>query len=186
MQYEVAIERLGAARGKDIPQVTIKGIYRLFDEMQADDIDHIVRLVEKYENIPSNLYGLVDRLWSERKYWKDQKLNHAEDWKADPDNASGKEFSAFFAVLGEIFLWHTDKLVESNKEGTTVPMDIAEWKRAGCPKTWSPMVDHFLEGYLKMYTTSSESDILLNYMINYKNTLVSARIKRTVNNDGPS
>lgn len=181
MQYDEAIERLGAARGKDIPQVTIKGIYRLFDEMEAKDIEHIVKLVEKYENIPANMYGLIDRLWSERKYWKDQKLNNVDDWKADPDNASGKEFSAFFAVLGEIFLWHTEKLVAINPDGITFPMAINEWKVHGCPKTWSPIVDHFLEGYLKVYTASSQSDILLNYMINYKNNLVNKRIKRTVN-----
>lgn len=181
MQYDEAIEHLCAAKGKDIPQVTIKGIYRLFDEMDAKDIDYIVRLVEKYENIPSNMYGLIDRLWSERKYWKEQKLNNTDDWKADPDNASGKEFSAFFAVLNEIFLWHTEKLVQSNPEGVTVPMDISEWKRSGCPKTWSPIVDNFLTGYLKMYTTTSESNLLLYFMNNYKDTLVKERLKRMYN-----
>lgn len=179
MQYTEAIERLGATRGKEIPQVTIKGIYRLFDEMEAKDIEYIVRLVEKYENVPSNLYGLVDRLWSERKYWKEQKLNNTDDWKADPDNASGAEFSAFMAVMTEILTWHEEKLVERNPDGVIVSMSIVDWKKSGCPKTWSPILDHFLTGYLKMYTATSDSNLLLNFMINHTKILREQRLKRT-------
>lgn len=179
MQYTEAIERLGATRGKEIPQVTIKGIYRLFDEMEAKDIEYIVRLVEKYENVPSNLYGLVDRLWSERKYWKEQKLNATDDWKADPDNASGAEFSAFMAVMTEILVWHEEKLVERNPEGVTVAMSIVDWKKAGCPKTWSPILDDFLIGYLNTYTASTGSKVLFDFMIKYTKTLHNARLKRT-------
>lgn len=183
MQYTEAIERLGATRGKEIPQVTIKGIYRLFDEMEANDVEYIVRLVEKYENVPSNLYGLVDRLWSERKYWKEQNLNNTDDWKADPDNASGKEFSAFMAVMTEILIWHEEKLVERNAEGVTVAMSIVDWKKLGCPKTWSPLLDMFLTAYLKMYTASSDCGGLLDYMIKFKNNIYDERMKRTYNRE---
>lgn len=179
MNYDHFLDRIAAARGKDIPQVTIKGIYRLFDQMQDRDIEHITRLIEKYENVPSNLYGLVDRLWSERKYWLDQQTMNADDWKADPDNASGAEFSAFMAVMTEILAWHEEKLVERNPEGVTVAMSIVDWKKAGCPKTWSPILDNFLIGYLNTYTASTGSKVLFDFMIKYTKTLHNARLKRT-------
>ena len=179
MNYEHFLDRIAAARGKEIPKVTIAGIYRLFDQMQEKDIEHITRLIEKYENVPSNLYGLVDRLWSERKYWLDQQTMNTDNWKADPDNASGAEFSAFMAVMTEILTWHDEKLIQRNPEGLTVAMDIHEWKRAGCPKTWSELLDKFLTGYLKMITASSNSGLLLEYMIKFKNNIHDERIKRT-------
>ena len=180
MQYSEITDRIAAARGKDIPAGTLKEIFKLFDAIEdryrVKDCEQIASMIEAYENVPQNIFGLIKRIRDDLKYRRDQALEHNENWKADPANASGKEFSAFFAVLGEIFLWHELKLAEKNPDGLYAALDIQEWKSAGCPKTWSPILDHFLQGYAKIYTVAPPA--LEEYLINYKKILVEKRLKK--------
>jgi hypothetical protein len=73
-------------------------------------------------------------------------------------------------------LWHELKLVQSNPDGIMSALNIQEWKSAGCPKTWSPLLDHFLQGYLKIYTASPPA--LENYLNNYNKLLVEKRLSK--------
>jgi hypothetical protein len=180
MQYSDYTDRIAAVRGKDIPVTTIKEIFKLFDAIEDKyrirDMEQITTMIETYENVPSNIYGLIKRIRDDIKYRRDQALEHNENWKADPTCANSKEFAAFFAVLGEIMLWHELKLVQSNPDGIMSALNIQEWKSAGCPKTWSPLLDHFLQGYLKIYTASPPA--LENYLNNYNKLLVEKRLSK--------
>lgn len=137
----------------------------------------IVRDFERMERFPSNIYGIVanrieDQFRSER-----QGSYKAELWKAiDADCASSVEWRLFFAITAEIMLWHRAGLAERNPNGTSVPMTSDEWMQQGCPATWSPLLDHFLSGLVKVNNFSTEKREA--FLAEYLDILKSERSKR--------
>lgn len=180
MQYSDYTDRIAAARGKDIPVTTIKEIFKLFDAIEDKyrirDMEQITTMIETYENVPSNIYGLIKRIRDDIKYRREKDFEKNGNWKADPTCATVEEVAAFFAVLNEIRLWHELNLAKRNPDGLKCSLNIQEWKSAGCPKTWSPLLDHFLQGYLKIYTASPPA--LENYLNNYNKLLVEKRLSK--------
>lgn len=181
-RWMALIERLAAARGRDIPPATIKGIYRLFDEMGAKQAESITSLIEEFENVPSNLVGCVKKIWSERKYRLEQEQLYRDKWKAEEGCTTSEEWKWYFAIITEIFDWHYKKLVKRNSEGLTAPIDILEWKRLGCPKTWCPIHDHFFEGFLKAHNLPGKK--CEEFLKKYYEILISERNKRLTTNKG--
>jgi len=152
-QYTDYTDRIGAARGKEIPALTCKQIYKLFDEINnPKEIERIIKLIEEYENVPSNIYGLVKRIWNERRYSNEKSANLSDEWRNAPDCTSPEEWRAFWPVIAEIYTWHMLGLQKYNHDGVTIGLDVMEWHRLGRPKSWSPMIDHFLDLYYKVHS----------------------------------
>lgn len=171
------IERLAGARGKDIPPVTIKGLNKIFDEMGAKQAELTVSMIEKYENLPSNLLGHIKNIWDELKRRKEHDHLNLNKWKAEEGCTNSDEWDWYFKIIVEIFDWHTKRLVKYNHEGLTGPITITEWKKLGCPKSWCPIHDHFFEGYLRAHDLPGSG--CLDYLKQYYTLLVENRKKRT-------
>jgi hypothetical protein len=155
MVFEDLINRLAAARAKDLTIVTVEGLNKLFEEMGEKNAESIVSTLEEFDNVPSNLYGVIKKMWREKKARQDNEHLWKDKWvNKDEGTTTPGEWSAYFAILTEVSLWHSMDLIKKNPNGITIPCDILEWKRLGCPKTWSPILDHFFEGFLKTHSQS--------------------------------
>ena len=121
--------------------------------MGEANAESIVSTIEEYDNVPSNLYGVIKKIWREKKARQDNEYLWKNKWvNTDEGTTTPGEWSVYFSILTEVSLWHSMNLVKKNSDGITVPCDILEWKRLGCPKTWSPILDHFFEGFLKVHS----------------------------------
>lgn len=178
MAFDNLMLRLAAARGKDIPMPTVEGLDRLFREMGPEHAEKVVAMIEEFENVPSNLVGIVKKIWRERKARIASETLQKAEWNVESDEyTTPEEWKLFFAIQEEILLWHSLGLEKYNHEGLTVACDVLEWKRLGCPKTWSPLLDSFLVGFLKVHTGSGK--ICENYLRTFLKMLQDNRVTKT-------
>jgi hypothetical protein len=178
MRWMHLIERLSGARGKDIPAPTIKRLYQLFDEMGAKDAEYVTSVLEDYQNLPSNVAGEVKNIWKSIKGRRDNEQLWRETWQAaNEECTTGEEYHWFFMIVTEVLGWHSKKMVQKNETGLSVPVGILEWKKMGCPKTWCPILDHFLEGFLRAHSLPGKG--CEEFLRKYYQMLLEQRNKRT-------
>jgi len=170
--FDDLILRLAVCRGKDIPTTTSDALKKMFSEMGQNHAERIVSVIEEFDNIPSNIIGVVKKLWRERKSHIASQTLKNENWSTNSDEyVQPEEWRLFFAIHEEIMVWHRLRYVEYNNDGLRVPCDVLEWKRMGCPKTWSPLLDSFLEGFLRMHSASGKNceNFLRGFLIQLQN-----------------
>lgn len=170
------MREIAACLGKDLNTRTAESIQSLLVDMGWDNAKSVVKDLTHREHIPSNLYGTILGIWESRKVQQQQAHLWKQKWTADQDCATPGEWTAFWKVMGEILRWHQMGLVSSNPDGITTPLTADEYHKAKCPKSWSPIVDHFLTGYYPAML----ADVLEDYLTKYHAHLVEARLKKTV------
>jgi hypothetical protein len=185
MAFESLITRLTSARGKALAMPTVEGLIKLFEEMGEKNAETIVATIEEFPNVPSNLFGFVKKMWREQKariesenLWRDKWVSKNED------TTTPGEWNAYFEILTEVTLWHHMGLVKQNPDGITVSCNILEWKRLGCPKTWSPILDHFFEGFLKIHSQPGMAceSFMRTYLMLLQNKRLSDRSTKDQDN----
>lgn len=104
-------------------------------------------------------------------------------WKKIDDFLGNKnEIGQIGIFNSELEYWHKNGLVERNENGSTVPMDIDTFIRAGRPQTWSPILDHWLIGFEAAYKADMQQEgKLLDYLIRYNIQLKQKRVLKVIN-----
>jgi hypothetical protein len=178
--YRPLIEELAAAQGRDIQERTAVKIVDALATVDWKETNAIVRSISRAPNPPRNIYGAVLDAVEEVGREKAQALEHRQTWAVkDSERLTPGEWQWNQLVLEEIMVWHDMKLATRNVEYCE-PMDIDEWIKAGRPKTWSTILDHYLTGSEPAYKRTIGGDALAleKFAEAYYKMLVSERTKR--------
>lgn len=163
-------------RGKDFVDMQAKGIAKKFDEIGKNDTWVIIRRLQAWPKIPDNISGAIDKEYGALK----AERREAGQWRMKKEGlGTSLECSEIGRFNDELTLWHRMGLADTNKNGSTVPMAIEEWIRAGRPATWSPVLDHWLQGFEVAYKQDLQVEgSLLAFLARYNNMLVEQRKER--------
>ena len=125
-------------------------------------------------NLPSNIIGEIKKIGGEI----DGEAREATEWKTRHLEGIGnnRECEQISIFNNELILWHKTGLMNKNEIGSKVPMGIDEWIKANRPQTWSPILDHWLNGFEAAYKLDLQSEgALLDYLIRYNTALIQKR-----------
>jgi hypothetical protein len=179
--YLPLIEDLEAANGRAMNNTTAKKIVDALSTVDWKEANAIVRSISRAPNPPRNVYGAVLDAVEEVGREKAQALEHRQTWAVkDSDRLTPAEWQWNQLILEEIMVWHDLKLAARNVDHCE-PMDIDEWIQAGRTKTWSTILDHYLQGSEPAYKRSVGGDVnaLAAFAEAYYKMLVNERMKRT-------
>jgi hypothetical protein len=173
-----AIDKINLMHGRDYSQSVNEGLEKILEGFGHEKTKAIVQRLKSYDNLPSNIVGLCERIFAEingddreRESWEVRKRDNL---------GTNEECIALMAFNGELFLWHELGLAERNTEFTHAILDIEQWAQAGRPKTWSKILDHWLIGFEKAYILDkAQAGALLDYLMRYNDMLVKTRKERT-------
>ena len=144
----------------------------------------IVREFERLERFPANVYGVISNRIEDQFRTDRQGHYKTAQWNAvDADCATPEEWKLFFEITSEILLWHRIGLAKRNPNGITIPMSSDEWVQAGCPPTWSNLLDHFLTGLITSHNREPEKREA--FLSQYLEILKSEWDKRIINKPEP-
>lgn len=173
-------KELQVISGKKFSSDQYDRIVEGFGKIDWSKACQIVRDFERLERFPSNVYGIISNHIEDQFRTDRQEQYKTEYFKAvDSDCASSIEWRLFFAITAEIMLWHRVGLAERNPNGISIPMTSDEWARAGCPATWSKLIDHFFSGLVRV--NNFEPERRESFLKQYLEMMQSEREKRTVN-----
>lgn len=174
--FDGLLREISYCKATGIASGTANAIKELLKEMGWDNAFKAVKQLTSRDSLPSNIYGALQGIYREIKTAAESEHLWKNSWKSDPDCTTPQEWAAFWGFMTELMLWHRLKLVQSNPNGVTTPADIITYKRAGMPKTWSPILDHFLEGFYSAW----KGDFLEKYMIEYRDRLSGLRKQKMI------
>lgn len=175
---ETLISDIISMRGRELPAITADAIIAFFLKIGEKDSRRIVSRISGFENIPSNILGIIKKEHGNIMAEEREKTS----WKERHDEGMGtnSECSALMLFNQELFLWHQLELVERNTEGFSGSVDIDTYIKMERPKTWSPILDHWLYGFETAYFLDMrEPGALLNYLLQYNATLKKQREERS-------
>lgn len=143
--FGMQMQSLSACLIADISVKSIDEYFKQLSYFSAEDISAACENFKRY--FQPGIYKKFPSVADFREFRA--KMARDSEYKtqnvADKDSAIPNCVSAYFAVVDEIWNWHTSKLVEYNHDGCK-PMTLEEWDIGGRPKTWSPILDHFTAG----------------------------------------
>lgn len=120
---------------------------------------------------PGTINEALDRVREARAL----KVRHEPPAQTADEYTDKREWELAAAITGEILTWHRLGLVDAQRQEFDGTMDAEEWVRAGKPKTWSPMVDHYFEGLSHMRGSAQRKEFMAGYLA----TLRKTRAERT-------
>lgn len=162
------LRRLESAVGKPMSDVQNRRLCELLMPLDVHKASGIASDIERMENVPKNIVAVVLNAIDRIKENDSAKVFNANTWKAQELCTSTAEFETFFAILRLIMNIHDDDLIERNPVPAPCT-DLDMWIDMGRPKTWSPIVDHFLSGYEKVYKNDTAC---LEFMKRYHASLI--------------
>jgi hypothetical protein len=167
--------KIALMRERELPELVDRGIRDLFAKIGERKSREIIRRLQEQPKIPQNISGMI-----EKEIATIEAEAEKNSWKKTVEGAgSSEEFRAMMEFLSELTEWHRQGLVATDPLGSTTPMSIDEWAAFGRPKTWSPIVDHWLAGFEKAYKTDvSMPGYLLHYLLRYNQILRTKRLTR--------
>jgi hypothetical protein len=179
--YESLLEKVLLNSGKKLPDNIVAGIDRLLKASGLELSRRAVMELGRRDVCPSNVYGFLEtRIYEYKQQEKEEVLSRTR-WKTGDENcASAVEWSFFFNITSEILLWHTLGIAEYNPQGIAVALSVTDFIKSGYPKTWSPILDHFMAGYCKV--SNMEQHTREDFLGEYFAILVAQREKRTNKN----
>ena len=180
-KYDDLLSQIAAAKGRDLPALVCSKLNELFDTMGYNTARSIVRQLTLMDSIPNNIIGYIERYWIDIKNEQDKRLEQKEGWEAKENCIDTDEAHWLAEVLNEVNVWHEIGLSKKNQFGCTTPMSIEEYIKNGMPQSWSPIIDHFLQGAAKPYKIEIGGDkgALAKYFKQYYETLFESRKNRT-------
>jgi hypothetical protein len=169
------LTEIAIMREKELPQIVDAGIRRIFERIGEKKARIVLRRLRDQPKLPTNIIGALEREIAafegderERSWWKSKGENLCAD---------NPVLSEVMKFLTELTLWHRQGLIDRTPDGCVVPMSIDDWRTCGRPKTWSPILDHWMHGYEAAYKTDlSNPGYLLHYLIMYNQALTAKRI----------
>ena len=179
--YIPLIEDLEAAQGRDMNEQTANKIVAALSKVEWKQANAIVKSLIRATNPPRNMYGAILDAVEEIYREQEKVIESRETWtSAAKDRLTSAEWEWNFKVLIEIMEWHKCGLVVKNEEHCE-PMDLDQWISADRPKTWSPVLDHYLQGSEAAYkrTIAGDTTALAQFAESYYKILVEQREKRT-------
>lgn len=175
--FTALLNRLESAQGKALTDVQKRRICELLVPLSATRASLIVSDIERMENVPKNIVAVVLNAVDRLKENDSSKAFNTTTWQAKELCTSTAEFETFFSILRLIMNIHEEKLIERNLDPapcTTLDM----WIEMGRPKSWSPIVDHFLSGFEKVYKSDTAC---LEFMKRYQQSLTERFFKGNSN-----
>lgn len=178
--WDKLFSELAAARGRDLPLPLTRQLATIFDEAGERNAKTIVNQLVSMDSLPTNLYGAVRSRWIEMKRNSEYETLRKDKWQSESsENTNAAEWTLYWQIIEEIMLWHQCGLAETNKNAAPISYDIDEWLNAGKPKTWSPILDHFLDGYALGYKADLKTPgSLTKYLEQYLQLIKETRVKR--------
>lgn len=169
-----ALSRIVIARGRELPELHANKLAEIFSVIGMVKTKIVADRIEGLSSIPQNIIGEVNKIIAdiraeeqEREAWK---AARRDNLGTDPEHEQIGIFNT------ELMTWHRSGLVQKNPEGITVPMSVEEYIKAGRPKTWSPIIDHWMQGYEVAYKLDLQTEgALLDYLMRYNRTLQDRR-----------
>lgn len=163
-------------RGRELPLITANGLERIFDSCGEQTARAAVRRLRDRDTLPSNIVGVIEREIAVIEAEKREQ----DEWKIHTDDSgTSEECTALMEFLTELISWHDLGMVKRNPSGTAIPMSIDEYVAANRPATWSPIVDHWLKGFVKAYNEDKEMPgALLNFLMMYNINLKKVKQER--------
>lgn len=182
-EFTRLMEKIIMNAGRNIPEKIEEGIRKLLiaESVPVQHCRKVVTALSQRENLPTNLYGLIDSLLMSYKRDDDKQLESRESWSiSENDMCAPGEFSLYWEIHKEIMLWHKIGLVQTNHDSICfsanyIPQNIDEWV-ANPIKTWSPLLDHYLEGLGKV--TNLDWPHRKAFYEKYLSMLQAERVKR--------
>jgi hypothetical protein len=178
------VEELQVISGKKFTEDQFARLYEGLQKIDWTKACQIVREFERLERFPPNVYGVISNRIEDQFRADRQGHYKTAQWNAsDADCATPEEWKLFFEITSEILLWHRIGLAKRNPNGITIPMSSDEWVQAGCPPTWSNLLDHFLTGLIMSHNREPEKREA--FLSQYLEILKSERDKRIINKPEP-
>jgi hypothetical protein len=173
MSFDKLLSDLAAAKGRDLPQVISVAIEDMFSEMGYSLAKRIVDDITTTDHCPSNIVGAIRRRWIDEKARRAEELSRKQKWEAESKEAcSTEEWQTFWEICHMILTLHQQKRVAYNHDGVTTGLSIDEWVDVGRPLSWSPALDHFLQGYERAYKLDMQKPgAVVDYLKKYKDLL---------------
>jgi hypothetical protein len=174
------IAQIVVLRGRELPTIQDEGLRSIFDSSGKSVALQAVKRLSDMPTLPSNIIGAIKREIS----GIEGEIRERQEWRLKSRDAatSTKECQELMAFLQELSIWHQIGLVERNDNGISIPMSIDEYIYAGRPKTWSPIIDHWLQGFEAAYRLEQEKPgALIDFYKGYTKNLIEERRKRTEN-----
>lgn len=171
------IARVTDSTGKTITDKQIGRLHAEFNRIGLNKANEVVRRVERMQSLPNNIVGLVLNIIDEVNDEFNKKLDNANKWKTDELCTSPDDFEMFFKIIGLIMKLHADDVVKRNDTPECTGPDLETWHNMGCKKTWSPLVDSFLLGYITVYKNDKACT---KYMREFYTFLVQMKNRKDV------
>ena len=176
------IKKLGVARGKKVSPETIEGILELFEEIGESRSRKIIREICLADNLPSNLYGAIEKQYNYFKQieneYQDRAYNNRDYSEADKYPA---DINTLWKFIEEHMLWHSLGLITECYLST--PMDIDTWINKGRPMMCCKLHHTWMQGYENSYKqelNDPESDAIAKFTKAFTNKLIKTRLERAV------
>lgn len=178
--YDSLLESVEVVVGRDLQERQKAAIAKVLSRVSWKWAVSIVREFSRLQNPPRNVYGWMCDKVDEIKDEERKRIEGQTQWEADKDCLNGKEMEVLFGILDEIMTWHELDLVSKTPGGCTDPMDVEGWIKAGRPKTWSQIVDHFLAGSEPAYKQDKQMPgTLYAFWVAYLKSLRDERTRRS-------
>ena len=176
-----AVKKIELMKGRDLPEIVVQALVDFFNGVGEIKTKAIIYRLKTYDKIPDNIIGCIDRLNNEiHNTYQEQeyKPKNREDL-GDPSSAG-----LMGEFMTEVFLWHELRLVERNTDNPCGVLDIEQWVAAGRPKSWSPIIDNWLEGFeAAYYMEKTKAGSVKIYMESYIRKLKKERTERQHNQE---
>lgn len=179
-EFKACFERLEVLTGKPMSDSQIRSLMTEFRRIGPQKTENIISQMERVENLPKNIYGAVLNAIDRMREAEEVKLYSAKTWKAQELCTSPDDFELFFKIIALIMKLHADDVVKRNDDpDRSMGPDLETWHKMGCKKTWSPLVDNFLMGYITVYKNDKACT---KFMRDFYTFLVQIKIRKEVPN----
>jgi hypothetical protein len=171
-----ALTKIELMRGRALPDIVAPELVKMFDGAGRYKTAAVLNRLRSYESIPQNIIGCCEKI-----LWELNNQQETEGYKYKDRNDFGdkKTLESLAIFLVELEFWHKNGLAEYNHKGLTTGIDINQWIEAGRPKTWSPILDHWLNGFVKAHEEEKiNPGAILAFEMEYNTMLIAERIKR--------
>lgn len=167
--YRALLRKICAAAGKnDLPRITSEEIESLLRSTDWNTALSAVRVLCGRDHMPTNLLGGLENVIREIEQNSDKAKLERETWRAQEGCCTPEEWQYLFRITAMIMRMHISGETPTNPDGITIAMTIDEYKQAGMPATWSPILDHFLKGYYQAYMLDkTKNGALVDYLKKY-------------------
>lgn len=174
---DALIRNIECARGRELPKNVASSICAELSKVPEGKARQIVKTYARMPNPPANVYGYISESVEAALYESSKRKENEQRWSAaSSEMMSGDLFAECIRCIMEIMEWHKAGLCKKNPEGTTVPMTVEEYKAAGCPKSWSPLIDDMMTGSIPAYYQDMQRPGSLHaFFKKYADMLINAR-----------